>query len=49
MTDWLHQMIAGYKASNIRSSFDAQLNVYRAKISQAESDLQAIVFGPPSE
>jgi nitroreductase len=45
MIDWLHQMIAGYKASNIRSSFDAQLNVYRAKIGQAEVDLQAMVFG----
>jgi nitroreductase len=49
MTDWLHQMIAGYKASNIRSSFDAQLNVYRAKIGQAEADLHAMVFGDASE
>jgi len=49
MTDWLHQMIAGYKASNIRSSFDAQLDVYRAKIGQAEADLLAMIFGPPSE
>jgi FMN reductase (NADPH) len=45
MEDWLHQMIAGYKASNLRSSFDAQLNVYRAKIGQAESDLRTMVFG----
>jgi nitroreductase len=49
MTDWLHQMIAGYKASNLRSSFDAQLNVYRAKIGQAESDLHEMVFGKPSD
>jgi nitroreductase len=47
MEDWLHQMIAGYKASNFRSSFDAQLNVYRAKIGQAEADLHAMVFGNP--
>ena len=46
MQDWLHQMIAGYKASNLRSSFDAQLNVYRAKIGQAEADLNAMIFGP---
>ena len=45
MEDWLHQMIAGYKVSNLRSSFDAQLNVYRAKIDQAEVDLHAMVFG----
>jgi nitroreductase len=49
MTDWLHQMIAGYKASNIRSSFDAQLNIYRAKIGQAESDLHAMVFGDSAD
>jgi hypothetical protein len=49
MTDWLHQMIAGYKASNIRSSFDAQLNVYRAKIGRAEADLRAMVFGEPAD
>jgi nitroreductase len=49
MTDWLHQMIAGYKASNLRSSFDAQLNVYRAKIGQAEADLHAMVFGESAD
>src|SRR5512136_1941742 len=49
MTDWLHQMIAGYKASNIRSSFAAQIDVYRSKIGQAESDLHAMVFGRPSD
>jgi nitroreductase len=47
MEAWLHQMIAGYKASNLRSSFDAQLLVYRAKIGQAEADLRAMVFGNP--
>jgi len=49
MTAWLHQMIAGYKASNVRSSFDAQLNVYRSKIGQAEVDLNAMVFGTPAD
>jgi nitroreductase len=45
MADWLDQMVAGYKASNLRSSFDAQLRVYQGKIGQAEADLQAIAFG----
>jgi hypothetical protein len=37
-------MVAGYKASHIFSSFDAQLKVYRGKIGQAEADLMALVF-----
>ena len=45
MADWLAQMIAGYKASHLRSSFDAQLRVYQSKIGQAEADLRAMVFG----
>lgn len=45
MADWLDQMVAGYKASNLRSSFDAQLRVYQNKIAQAEADLRATVFG----
>ncbi len=44
MADWLAQMVAGYKASHLFSSFDAQLKVYQAKIGQAEADLQAMVF-----
>jgi hypothetical protein len=44
MADWLAQMVAGYKASHLFSSFDAQLKVYRAKIGQAEADLMATVF-----
>lgn len=44
MADWLAQMIAGYKASHLFSSFDAQLKVYRAKIGQAEADLRAQVL-----
>jgi nitroreductase len=45
MAVWLDQMVAGYKASNLRSSFDAQLRIYQGKIGQAEADLQAIAFG----
>jgi nitroreductase len=44
MEDWLSQMVAGYKASNPLSSFDAQLRVYQSKIGRAEADLKAIVF-----
>ncbi len=47
MADWLDQMVAGYKASNLRSSFDAQLRVYQGKIGQAEANLRAMVFGKP--
>jgi hypothetical protein len=45
MADWLAQMVAGYKASHLFSSFDAQLRVYQAKIGQAEADLRRIVLG----
>ena len=44
MRDWLAQMVAGYNASHIGSSFDAQLNVYQSKIGQAEADLRKKVF-----
>jgi nitroreductase len=44
MEDWLAQMAAGYKASHLFSSFEAQLQVYRAKIGQAEADLQKMIF-----
>jgi nitroreductase len=44
MADWLAQMVAGYKASHLFSSFDAQLKVYESKIGQAEADLMATVF-----
>jgi nitroreductase len=42
--DWLAQMVAGYKASHLLSSFEAQLRVYQSKIGQAEADLRAMVF-----
>jgi nitroreductase len=45
MQSWLEQMIAGYKASNLLSSFEAQLRVYQSKISDAEKDLRKMVFG----
>jgi nitroreductase len=45
MESWLSQMIAGYKASHLRSSFQKQLNVYQQKIGQAESDLSEMIFG----
>jgi FMN reductase (NADPH) len=44
MQDWLAQMQAGFKASRIGSSFEAQLQVYVSKIEQAESDLHDIIF-----
>ena len=51
MQDWLAQMVAGYKASHLLSSFEAQLRVYRSKISQAEDDLRKMVLsdGDPSQ
>ena len=45
MQSWLAQMIAGYKASHLTSSFEGQLRVYQAKIGQAEADLQRLVLG----
>jgi nitroreductase len=44
MDEWLAQMVAGYKASFPRSSFAAQVELYRSKIGQAEADLRAMVF-----
>ena len=45
LEDWLVQTMAGYKANRPLSSFEAQLRVYLAKISQAEADLQRMVLG----
>lgn len=44
MENWLSQMIAGYKASHLRSSFEKQLKIYQNKIGQAETDLRELVF-----
>ncbi len=44
MTDWLAQMVAGYKAAHPSSSFDAQLRLYQGKIGKAEADLGQMLF-----
>ncbi len=44
MESWLSQMVAGYKASYPLSSFDAQLQLYKSKISQAEANLKNMIF-----
>ena len=44
MQDWFSQMITGYKAEHPFSSFDAQLELYRSKIDQAEEDLKGMIF-----
>jgi nitroreductase len=43
MRDWLDQMRAGYKASHLNSSLEAQLQVYRGKLERAEADLQGML------
>jgi len=45
MADWLLQMKAGYKASHLNSSFEAQLKIYQSKIGKAEQDLRQMVLG----
>ena len=45
MADWMAQMVSGYKASHLGSSFDAQLELYRSKIGRAEAELQTMIFG----
>ncbi len=44
MQDWFSQMFTGYKADHPFSSFDAQLELYRSKIDQAEKDLHRMIF-----
>lgn len=44
MDSWLAQMISGYKASHLRSSFENQVRIYQSKIGQAEEDLRDIIF-----
>jgi hypothetical protein len=44
LKDWFSQMFTGYKAEHPFSSFDAQLELYRSKIDQAERDLNEMVF-----
>jgi nitroreductase len=45
--DWIKQMVAGYKASYPNSSMEAQLQVYKSKITQAEEDLHGMIFNKP--
>jgi nitroreductase len=42
MEAWFSQMIAGYKAGHLFSSFESQLRVYESKLGRAEADLKAI-------
>lgn len=44
MRAWLEQMVAGFKVGHLRSSFEAQLRLYRSKMEQAEIDLREMVF-----
>ena len=44
MEDWLAQMKAGYKASHLNSSFEAQLKIYQNKIGKAEEDLRQMIL-----
>ena len=44
MDDWLEQMVAGYKASHLSSSFEAQLRIYQNKIGRAETELERLVY-----
>ena len=47
--DWLHQMIAGYRAWRITDSFQAQLRRYVAKIDGAEEGLNRVIFHTSEE
>jgi nitroreductase len=49
LQEWMAQMKAGYKASHLFSSFEAQLQVYRSKINRAEKDLKQMIFYKPEE
>jgi FMN reductase (NADPH) len=44
MESWLSQMVVGYKASHLNSSFEKQLGIYQKKIAQAEADLRETIF-----
>jgi len=41
---WLKQMMAGYRATRVISSFKGQLRRYRAKADRAENDLREMIF-----
>lgn len=44
MEDWLSQMVAGYNASHLGSSFDQQIRVYQDKIGQSETELNQAIY-----
>jgi len=44
LQSWLEQMIAGYNASHLGTTFQDQVKVYEDKIHQAESDLNDLIF-----
>jgi FMN reductase (NADPH) len=44
MQDWLNQMMAGYQASHLGTSFQSQLGIYQSKIGRAEADLDDMVY-----
>ncbi|HEX9027616.1 MAG TPA: nitroreductase family protein [Anaerolineales bacterium] len=46
---WLEQMVAGYNASHLGSSFQNQLNLYQSKIGKAEADLREMIFSREKE
>ncbi len=43
LQSWLEQMIAGYNASHLSTSFEAQLRVYSDKLQRAETELERCV------
>jgi len=47
MDDWVAQMMSGYKASHLNSSFESQLEVYKTKIASAEDNLKKMIFNSP--
>jgi nitroreductase len=49
MKDWLHQMIAGYRAWRITDSFQKQVKRYVERADAAEENLKGLVFYNPEE
>ena len=49
MKNWLHQMMAGYRAVFITRSFKGQLKKYFSKADSAEKGLKTLIFYRPEE
>ena len=49
MNDWLHQMMAAYRAVYITRSFKGQLKRYLSKVDSAEKGLTSMIFYRPEE